>query len=180
MNRGLSDYEYEIVNQILIIELCFNACKKVPIVAGMGDHFTCYFFNLNISKGIASLQSLLDPTKSEISLKNYIREYKSSISKRNNYPDFRKEITSIQKAFKVTASNMKHKVISHLDSGYKHSDFTSAYLLSDKLDDFRKITEKLKEVFFKFCNYAQNNGHSKVLQQIKSIIESIDKSNQSE
>ena len=82
MKRGLSDYEYEIVNQILTIELCFDACKEVSINAGMGDHFNCYFFNLNISKGITSLQSLLDPTKTEISLKNYIKEHDTSISKR--------------------------------------------------------------------------------------------------
>jgi len=78
----------------------------------------------------------------------------------------RKEITSIQESFKLTSSNMGYKVISNPDSGYKHSDFTSAYQLSDKLDDFRKISEKLKEVFFKFCRYAQNNGCSRVLQQI--------------
>jgi len=177
MKRSLSDYEYEIVNQILIIELCFNACKEVPIVAGMGNHFNCYFFNLNISKGIASLQSLLGLTKGEISLKNYIREHNNSISKRNNHSDFIKEITSTQKAFKETASNIRHKVISHLDSGYKHSGFVSAYLLSDKLNDFIKITKELKEVFFTFCNYAKNDGHCKVLYQVKSIIKSIDKPN---
>jgi hypothetical protein len=175
MKRGLSDYEYEIVNQILIIELCFDACKEVPIKAGMGDHFNCYFFNLNMSKGIASLQSLLDPTKGEISLKNYISEHGSSISKRDNYSDFIKEIALIQNNFTATVSNMRHKVISHLDSGYKHSDFTSAYLLSDKLDGLIKITFGLKEVFFKFCNWAQDNAHDKILRKVKSVIKNIDK-----
>lgn len=174
MKRILSDYEYEIVNQILTIELCFDACREVPIKAGMGDHFNCYFFNLNISKGIASLQSLLGPTKGEISIKNYISEHNSSISKKDNYYDFKEKITLVKNAFISCAPNMRHKVISHLDSQYKHSDFTSAYLLSDKLNDLIKITSELKEVFFKFCNRSQDDGRHKILRQVKFVIKNID------
>ena len=175
MKRGLSDYEYEIVNQILIIELCFNACKEVPIKPGMGDHFNCYFFNLNMSKGIASLQSLLDPTKGEISIKNYINEHNDSLSRRDDYSVFVKEMDVIKKEFKRVVSNMRHKVVSHLDSSYKHSDFTSAYLLSDKLDDLIKITADLKTTFFKFSNWAKGNNHYNILQQVSSVIKAIDK-----
>lgn len=173
MKRGLSDYEYEIVNQILIIKLCFDACKEIPIKAGMGDHFNCYFFNLNMSKGIASLQSLLDPTKGEISIKNYITEHKDSISKRADHSTFIKETDAIKKEFKRVVLNMRHKVVSHLDSGFKHSDFTSAYLLSDKLDDLIKITADLKTTFFKFSNWAQGNSHYSILQQVNSVIKNV-------
>ena len=155
MKRGLSDYEYEIVNQILTIELCFDACKEVSINAGMGDHFNCYFFNLNISKGITSLQSLLDPTKTEISLKNYIKEHDTSISKRDNYSDFIKEIALIQKTFTKTVSNMRHKVISHLDSGYRHSDFTSAYLLADKLYHPQLTTKQIPALLSYYTVWQQ-------------------------
>lgn len=174
MKRNLSDYEYEIVNQILVIELCFNACKEIPIEPGMGNHFNCYFFNLNMSKGISSLQSLLDPTQDEISIKNYILEHNSFLSKRADYQIFLKEIEVIKKNFKILASNMRHKVVSHLDSGFKHSDFTSAYLLSNKLDNFIKIVSNLKRVFFKFSNYAQNQSHNNILQQVKVAIKNID------
>jgi histidyl-tRNA synthetase len=174
MKRALSDYEYEIVNQILIIELCFDACKELPIKAGMGDHFNCYFFNLNMSKGIASLQSLLDPTKREVSIKNYITEHKDSISKRAEYSNFIRETDAIKKEFKRVALNMRHKVVSHLDSGFKHSDFTSAYLLSDKLDDLIKITADLKTTFFKFANWAESSNHNRILQQLKLIIITFD------
>jgi len=70
---------------------------------------------------------------------------------------------------------MRHKVVSHLDSGFKHSDFTSAYLLSDKIDDFIKITANLKATFFKLSNWAQYNSHYSILQQIKSAIKNVDK-----
>jgi hypothetical protein len=175
MRRNLSDYEYEIVNQILVIELCFYACKKIPIKAGMGDHFNCYFFNLNMSKGINSLQSLLDPTKGEISIKNYITEHKNLISKKADYSTFIKETDAIKKEFKRVALNMRHKVVSHLDSDFKHSDFTSAYLLPDKLDNFIKITADLKKVFFKFSNWADYDSHYSILQQVNFITEKINK-----
>ena len=176
MKRRLSDYEYEIINQILIIELCFHACKEVPIKPGMGDHFNCYFFNLNMSKGISSFQSLLDPTKGEISIKNYINEHNDSLYCRNNYSTFVNEMDVVKKEFERVISNMRHKVVSHLDSGYKHSDFTSAYLLSDKLDDLIEIIANLKKIFFKFSNWAQGGSHDSILQQISSVIKIISQS----
>jgi hypothetical protein len=178
MKRKISDYEGEIVNQILLIELCFNACKAMPIKPGLGSHFNCYFFNLNMSKGIASLHSLLKPTKGEISVKNYTKIYKDFICERIDYHDFVKKTNNIEKDSEETILNMRHKVVSHLDQNFKHSDFVSGYMFtnefdSKKLEDLLKITNELKQVFFKFTNWSINQNRDDVLDQIIKIVESI-------
>ncbi len=158
MKRNLNDYEYEIVNQIHISELCFTICKTTPILQGPGNHLFPYFFNLNMSKGVLILHSLLDPTGKEISLKNYIRENKAILSSRKDFDIFLSHISKITAEFeKITPWPLRHKVIAHLDSGFKHSDFTCAYLTSDKLDNFIKISTELKDTFFTFCNYSKND-----------------------
>ena len=175
MKRNISDYECEIVNQILLIELCFNASKITPIKPGLGSHFNCYFFNLNMSKGISTLHSLLKPTKEEISIKNYILNYGEELSKRNGYEIFIKSIDLIKEEFEGVIQNTRHKVVSHLDPNFRHSDFMSGYMFttkenSEKLDSLLKMTKDFKESFFPFTNWSIDNNHDKVLVQINRVL----------
>ena len=175
MKRNISDYEHEIVNQILLIELCFNASKITPIESGLGSHFNCYFFNLNMSKGISTLHSLLKPTKEEISIKNYISNYGKELSKRKDYEIFIKNIDLIKEEFESVIQNTRHKVVSHLDPNFKHSDFMSGYMFttkenSEKLDSLLKITRDFKESFFPFTNWSIENNHNEVLEQVSRIL----------
>jgi len=173
MQRALGDYEHEIANQILIIELCFGVCKEIPIKSEMGSHFNCYLFNLNMSKGIASLHSLLKPAKDEISLKNYLSLFKSDLNKRKGCETFLNKIKQVENKFTKTATNMRHKVVSHLDPYFKHSDFTSGYLLPNRLDDFIDLTIDLKKVFYKFSNFAMENSCNVIKKQVKTALKAV-------
>ena len=175
IKRNTHDIEYEIVNQILISEICFNVCKSIPIILGRGRDFLPFYYNLNFSKGIISLHSLLLSNLSdELSIKNYLKQY------RLDFPDmdidnFEAEIASISESFKnIFPLSLRHKIAAHTYQGFKHTDFTNAYILPDSVEKYISLVQNLKKSFFKFCNYAQNDyPFSKILEQTKDIVKRV-------
>lgn len=158
MKRSTGEIEYEIVNQILISEACFDICKSTPIIPGRGNDFLPFYYNLNFSKAIISLHGLLISTlPNELSIKNYLKQYKQDFPNKN-LNDFETEIISISKSFKETLPiSLRHKVCAHIDKRFKHSDFTCAYILPNSLENYILIVQNLKKTFLKFCNYSQTD-----------------------
>jgi len=175
IKRNTRDIEYEIVNQILISEICFDVCKSIPTIQGRGSDFLPFYHNLNFSKGIISLHSLLlSNLPDELSIKNYLKQY------RLNFPnveidDFQAEITSISESFKnIFPFSLRHKIVAHTDQGFKHANFTNAYIIPDSVEEYISLVKNLKKLFFKFCNYAQNDyPFGKILEQTNHIVKII-------
>lgn len=175
MARDTRSIEYEIVNQILIAEICFDICKSIPIVRGRGSDFLPFYYNLNFSRGIISLHSLLLSTLTdELSIKNYLKQHKF------DYPsvaidDLELEIASISESFKnILPMSLRHKVFAHIDQGFRHTDFTSAYIVPETVEKYISLIQNLKKSFFKFCNYAQNDyPFGNILEQSKSVVKTI-------
>lgn len=175
MKRGIRSIEYEIVNQILISELCFDICKLIPPIPGRGSDFLPFYYNLNFSKGIISLHSLLlSNSSNELSIKNYLKQYKFD-SPGINIDEFNSEIASISKSFKnILPVSLRHKVAAHIDQEFVHADFTNAYIIPDSVEKYISLIQTLKESFFKFCNYAQNDyPFEKILEQSEQIMKII-------
>ena len=175
MKRGTRSIEHEIVNQILIAEICFDVCKSVPIISGRGSDFLPFYHNLNFSKGIISLHSLLLSNLSdELSIKNYLKQHRFDFPA-VNIDEFEAEIASISESLKsILPVSLRHKIIAHIDQGFKHSDFTSAYIIPESVEKYILLIQNLKKSFFKFCNYAQNDyPFGKILQQTKSIVKIV-------
>ena len=116
MKRNTNDIGYEIINQILISEVCFDICKSIPIIYGPKKNFLPFYYNLNFSKAIISLHSLLVSTlPNELSIRNYLKQYREDFPKKN-LDDFETEITSISKSFKKALPiSLRHKVFAHID-----------------------------------------------------------------
>jgi len=172
MKRSINEIEYEIVNQILVSEVCFDICKSIPIIAGRGNDFLPFYYNLNFSKAIISLHSLLASTlPNELSIKNYLKQYKEDFPDKK-LDDFEAEITSISKLFEETLPiSLRHKVCAHIDQGFKHSDFTCAYILPESLGNYISIVQILKKTFLKFCNHSQTDyPFDEIVEQSKSAI----------
>ncbi|MEK7622108.1 MAG: hypothetical protein AAB415_02925 [Patescibacteria group bacterium] len=175
MNRSIKDIEYEIVNQILISEICFDVCKSIPIIQGRGSDFLPFYYNLNFSKGIISLHSLLLSNLSdELSIKNYLKQCRFD-SPGININEVEAEIASISESFKnILPLSLRHKIAAHIDQKLKHTYFTSAYIIPDSVEKYISLIQNLKKSFFKFCNYAQNNyPHGRILEQSKAVIKKI-------
>jgi len=174
VQRNVSDLEDEIVHQILISEICFDVCKSVPVIPGRGSDFLPFYYNLNFSKGVIALHSLLaSNSRNELSIKNYLKRYTETYPEKQ-LDNFEAEISAISELFKNALSiSLRHKVFAHIDLGFKHSDFTCAYTLPEYLGNYIAIIQKLKEVFFKFCNYSLDNSHHRILAQSESIIKKI-------
>jgi len=173
--RNSSSIENEIVNQILISEICFDICKSIPTIPGRGSDFLPFYHNINFSKGIISLHSLLLSNLSdELSIKNYLKQYRFDFPS-INIDEFEAEIASISKSFKsILPISLRHKVAAHTDQGFKHTDFTSAYIIPDSVEKYISLIQNLKKSFFEFCNHAQNNyPFGKILQQTKSIVKMV-------
>lgn len=175
MLRNTSSIENEIVNQILISEICFDVCKSIPTIPGRGSDFLPFYHNLNFSKGIISLHSLLlSSSPYELSIKSYLKQYRFDFPS-VNIDEFEAEIASISESFKnISPLSLRHKVAAHVDQGFKHTDFTSAYIIPDLVEKYISLVQNLKKSFFKFCNYAQNDyPFGKILQQTKSIVKMV-------
>lgn len=175
MKRSIKDIEYEIVNQILISEICFDICKSIPTIPGRGSDFLPFYHNLNFSKGIISLHSLLlSKLSDELSIKNYLKQHRVDFPN-VNIDEFEAEIASISESFKnIFPLSLRHKIAAHVDQGFKHSDFTSAYIIPDSVGKYISLIQNLKKSFFKFCNYSQNDyPFGKILQQTKSIVKMV-------
>lgn len=175
MHRSIKDIEYEIVNQILISEICFDICKSIPIIPGRGSDFLPFYHNLNFSKGIISLHSLLlSNSSNELSIKNYLKQHKLDFPS-VNIDEFEAEIASFSELFKnILPVSLRHKIAAHIDQEFKHTDFTSAYIIPESVERYISLIQNLKKSFFKFCNYAQNDyPHGGILEQSKSVIKKI-------
>src|SRR3990167_8692401 len=124
MKRSTNEIEYEIVNQILVSEVCFDICKSIPIIPGRGNDFLPFYYNLNFSKAIISLHSLLISTlPNELSIKNYLKQYKQDFPNKD-LKDFEMEISSISKSFKeALPTSLRHKVCAHLDQKFEKGVF---------------------------------------------------------
>ena len=181
LQRSIRDIEYEIVNQILISEICFDVCKSIPTIPGRGSDFLPFYHNLNFSKGIIALHSLLLSNSSdELSIKNYLKQHRSDFPS-VNIDEFEAEIASIPESFKnILPMSLRHKVAAHIDQEFKHADFTSAYIIPESVEKYISLIQNLKKSLFKFCNYAQNDyPHGKILEQSKAVIEKIVKDSES-
>ena len=173
--RSIRDFEYEIVNQILIGEICFDLCKSIPIIRGRGSDFLPFYYNLNFSKGIISLHSLLlSNSPDELSIKNYLKQFQSDFPSKN-IDDLKTEIASISKSFKnILPMSLRHKVVAHIDQEFKHTDFTNAYIIPESVEKYISVIQNLKKSFFGFCNYAQNDyPYNTILEQSRSIIKMV-------
>lgn len=175
MKRETKSIEYEIVNQILISEICFDICKAVPIIPGRGSDFLPFYHNLNFSKGIISLHSLLlSNLPDELSIKNYLERHRFDFPS-ENIDDFEAEIALISESFKnILPVSLRNKVAAHVDQGFRHTDFTSAYIIPDSVEKYVSLVQNLKKSFFKFCNFAQNDyPFGKILEQSELIIKMV-------
>ena len=175
MERGTRSIEYEIINQILIAEICFDVCKSVPIIPGRGSDFLPFYYNLNFSKGIISLHSLLlSNLPDELSIKNYFKQHRLDFPS-VNIDEFETEIASISELFKnILPVSLRHKVFAHIDQGFRHTDFASAYIIPETVEKYISLIQNLKKSFFKFCDYAQNDyPFGKILQQTESIVKIV-------
>jgi len=172
MRRSTRDIEHEIVNQILLSEVCFDICDSIPTIPGRGSDFLPFYHNLNFSKGIISLHSLLlSKSQKELSLKNYLKQYKKDFPS-ENIENIKAKIDSLSKSFKnILPISLRHKVCAHVDKEFKHSDFTSAYIIPDSIKQYSLVTRELKKAFFNFSNYVQDDyPHGQILEQSKLII----------
>ncbi len=175
MRRETKSIEYEIVNQILISEICFNNCKLIPKIPGRGNDFLPFYHNLNFSKGIISLHSLLcSNSPNELSIKNYLKQHRFDFPSVNIY-DFETKIVSISKAFKdILPISLRHKIAAHIDQEFIHTDFTSAYIIPDSVEKYISLIQNLKKSFLTFCNYTQNDyPFGKILKQSESIVQMV-------
>ena len=173
--RNIRDVEHEIVNQILISELCFDICKAIPTLPGRGSDFLPFYYNLSFSKGTISLHSLLLSNSSdELTVKNFLKQYKTDYPN-EDIAEVETKITSITDSFKkILPVSLRHKVVAHVDQEFKHTDFTSAYIMPETVEKYASIVSGIKEAIFEFTNHAQNDyPDGRILEQSKSIIDKI-------
>ena len=173
--RNIRDIEREIINQILISEVCFDICRAIPTLPGRGSDFLPFYYNLNFSKGIISLHSLLlSNQKSELSIKNFLKQYKTDYPS-EDITGVEAKIATIAETFgKILPVSLRHKVAAHIDQEFKHTDFTSAYIIPESVEKYVAIVSDLKDAIFAFTNYARNDyPHRKILEQSKDVFEKI-------
>lgn len=175
MNRSLKDIENEIVHQILISEICFGICKKVPVIPGRGSDFLPFYFNLNFTKGIISLHSiLLSNLNNEISIKNYIKQFKLEKTPLE-IKEFESKIEIIRKKFDaVWPVSLRNKICAHVDKSFNHTDFTNAYIAPNLIEEYIVIIKDLKELFFPLANHAvYDYPYARLIKQSKAAFEKI-------
>lgn len=176
MKPGLIDIENEIVNQILIAETCFMICEIIPVAAGRGSDFLPFYYNLNFVKGVICLHSLLvSKDRSEVTIANYLTQRETD-SVRKESDDARKKCIALTSRIEtIFPVSLRNKVVAHIDSGFRHSDFTCAYMCgSETLDGYLAVTKETKELFFDLTNYDKwSSVHKKILLQSEKIISTI-------
>jgi hypothetical protein len=175
MKRSIRHIENEIVHQIFFCELCFEICSSIEIIPGRGSDFLPYYYNLNFTKGLISLHSLLlSKEKNELSIRNFIREYKA-INPHEDLTDFEDEIISISNKFKESfPMPLRHKIAAHIDESFQHTDFTSAYIMPTLREKYLEIAIELKKAFFAFCNYAiDDKPFDKIKEQSDKILKDV-------
>ena len=175
MSRSLRDIENEIVHQVLISEICFDICKNTPVIPGRGPDFLPFYFNLNFTKGIISLHSiLLSNSSDEISIKNYIKQFKLENSF-SEIKEFESKIKLIRGKFKsVWPDSLRHKIGAHIDKNFNHTNFTNAYIAPVLIEKYIAIIKDLKELFFPFVNHALcDYPYESLIKQSKAIFKKI-------
>lgn len=175
--RSIKSIEHEIIHQILLVEIAINICKEIPKTSGMGPNILPYFYNLNYCKAVTLLHSLLlSKIPDEITLKNYIKqyewEYDTTIDK-----NFRKSINKLASKFSsLYKVSLRHKIAAHIDQGFIHTPFTSAYIIPEKLNELSDIGDNLKEVFSVFTNFQKDQRpYDAIVRQVKKCITEISK-----
>lgn len=179
MKHTISSFENEIVQQILINEVCLIACKSTFGQAGLGSHFTPFFYNLNFQKVIDSLHSLLvSQDSNELTINNYIDLFKVKYSDKD-IRTLEQNIKEITEKFKGLAPfPLRNKVGSHLDGDFTHADFTNGYLMPEILDHIIYINNELKESFFSFVNHSlSDNLHKQLIEQIHNVTDKFTNEN---
>lgn len=175
IKRTLNDLEYEIVDQILVAEICLNICKATPIVSGRGSDFIPFYYNLNFSKGIITLHSLLISNQfDEITIRNYLKQYKAEYPLKN-IEEFECELSKLSKECKdMLPVSLRNKVCAHIDQGFTHIDFTNAYIYPSAIEIYINLIIKLKKLFFNFCGHAEyDHPFDKILEQSEFITKII-------
>jgi len=173
MKHSISSFEAEIVQQILICEICFETCHSIPGFPGLGSHFLPYFYNINYQKGVGLLHSLLlSNEQNELSLKNYIKLHKQK-SLDKNLIVLEEGVKKIAEDFKNLAQfSLRNKIGSHLDGDFAHKDFAGGYLMPNTLDGLIEITQQLKQLFFPFVNHSLNdNPYYQLSLQIHKVVD---------
>jgi hypothetical protein len=176
MKRNIKSTENEIVHQILFCELCFDICKSIKIIPGRGSDFLPYYYNLNFTKGLISLHSLLlSEEKEELSIKNYLNKYKNDFPK-ENINGLKERIASISDKFKKTFPiSLRHKIAAHIDGGFRHTDFTSAYIMPELVPKYQKVISELKNIFFEFSHYDRyDEPFCQIKKQSDEILKNIE------
>ena len=171
--RNIRGVEYEIAYQILFAELSFDICEMIPQQPGLGNNLLPYLYNLNFSKGVNSLHSLLvSKQPDEISLEYYFKqhqyEYKSQIDQ-----GLLESIAELKHQFEnLLDVSIRNKITAHTDLKFAHTDFTSAYMLPSKLPEIKSIIVKLKKVFFEDTNHSLTDDPMwKIRKQAEIIID---------
>lgn len=175
MKHSITSFENELVQQILVNEVCLHACQSTFGQSGLGSHFTPFFYNLNFQKIVDSLHSLLiSQDQNELSLMNYINCYKKEYPSKDIH-DFEIRIREIVNKFKGLAPfPLRNKVGSHLDGDFTHTDFTNGYLMPSILNHLIHINHGLKNILFPFMNHAlDDNPHGQLIEQINSIVDKL-------
>lgn len=175
IKRTLNDLEYEIVDQILVAEICLNICKATPIISGRGSDFIPFYYNLNFSKGIITLHSLLISNQfNEITIRNYLKQYKVEYPLKN-IEEFEYKFSKLSKEFKdMVPISLRNKVCAHIDQGFTHVDFTNAYIYPSAIEIYVNLIIKLKKLFFNFCGHAEyDRPFDKIIEQSKFITKTI-------
>jgi hypothetical protein len=175
MWRSIRDIEHEIVHQILISELCFDICKEIPILPGRGSDFLTFYYNLIFSRGIISLHSLLlSKQQDEMSIGNYLVQHKIAFPK-DDITDLEKRVVDLAQSFDdVLPVSLRHKVCAHVDQGFKHTDFTNAYIIPDSVQKFAQIVSEIKTTLFEFVNHSQGDyPFGRIREQSKTIVEKM-------
>ena len=177
MKRSIKGIEEEIVHLILVAELCFDICEATETVPGRGADFLPFYYNLNYTKGLINLHSLLlSKEERELSLQNYLTEFKKA-SPGIDISCLEQEISKIrlpfEEAFPVKFP-LRHKIAAHFDEMFDHTDFTNGYILPATVPTLVALCKNLKQVFLKFTGWASHDyPFSKVLEQSVSIISSL-------
>ena len=110
----------------------------------------------------------------ELSIKNFLQQHKAD-HPNVDLAEVEAEIASIAKMFMaVYPVPLRHKIAAHTDKGFKHTDFTNAYILDLKhIEGYVEVSKKLKAVFFAFANWAPDCYWHKILEQSKFAIEKV-------
>lgn len=177
MDRNIEGIEYEIVNQILIAEICFDICKSIPIILGRASDFLPFYYNFNFSKGVIVLHGLLlSKERDELSIRNYLKRYKAKFPNKS-IDNFEGKIKLIREGFKKVFPvfpMLRHKICAHIDKKFKHSDFASGYTLPESIERYISITHHLKKAYFELCNWDKDiYPLKKIIEQTQTILKLI-------